>query len=122
MYIYVLGKGGWLSHPVAFVVLFASFTVYFTTKLLFLQHKLTDISSIRHKKVLYFCHFSKCDHKLAKDAQYTLSLVITNSTYPPKATDTYIIQNRCSYFVLISNAKSLFLLYFLPGSKNTTRT
>ena len=122
MYIYVLVYPQWLSHPQAFLSVYASFTGYFTTKLLFLQHKLTDITSIYYKKVLYFCHFSKCDHKLARDAQYYPSFVITNSYTPQKQWHTYIIQNRCSYFVLLSNAKSLFLLHFLPGIKNTTRT
>lgn len=122
VYIYVLVYPQWPSHPQAFLGVYVSFTVCFTTKLLFLQHKLTDISSIYFKKVCYFCNISKCDHKLRKDAQL-LPLFCDHKYYTPqKQWHTYIIQNSCSYFVLLSNTKSLFLLHFNPGSKNTTRT
>ena len=50
VYIYVLGNGGWPSQGGQFERYFASFYSVLTTKLLFLLHKLTDISSIDCKK------------------------------------------------------------------------
>ena len=52
VYIYVLGNGGWRSQGGAFDWLSCSIGTVLLTKLLFLQHKLTDISSIDYKKVL----------------------------------------------------------------------
>ena len=52
LYIYVLGNGGWPSHGGAFDWLSCYICTVLPCKLLFLQHKLTDISSIKHKKVL----------------------------------------------------------------------
>lgn len=52
MYIYVLGNGGWPSQGVAFKNDFAIFARCLATKLLFLLHKVTDISSIEYKKVM----------------------------------------------------------------------
>ena len=52
LYIYVLGDPQCPSQGGAFWGLIASFCAVLPTKLLFLQHKLTDISSIDYKKVL----------------------------------------------------------------------
>ena len=52
VYIYVLGNGGWPSQGGHFGSDFAIFARCLTTKLLFLLHKVTDISSIDYKKVL----------------------------------------------------------------------
>ena len=52
LYIYVLGTWGWPSHGGAFDWLSCRFCTVLLTKSLFLQHKLTDISSIEYKKVL----------------------------------------------------------------------
>jgi len=50
VYIYVLGNGGWRSQGAAFEQLSCRFCTALLTKSLFLQHKLTDISSIYCKK------------------------------------------------------------------------
>ena len=50
VYIYVLGNGGWPSQGAAFEQLSCRFCTALLTKSLFLQHKLTDISSIDLKK------------------------------------------------------------------------